>query len=89
MWLINKWYSETIDIETEFFYALIEEEIHLKIPLGMAEVLEEDYTYKELLRLIKCINIILQAVRFWFRDYIRTMTLKLGVKQYKTDFCLS
>ena len=76
MWLINKWYSETIDIETEFFYALIEEEIHLKIPLGMAEVLEEDYTYEDILTLIKYIYSILQAVRFWFRDYIKTTTLK-------------
>ena len=76
MWLINKWYSKTIDIETEFFYALIEEEIHLMIPLGMAEVLEEDYTYEDILTLIKYIYSILQAVRFWFRDYIKTTTLK-------------
>ena len=32
MWLINKWYSETIDAETEFLYALLEKENYTNIP---------------------------------------------------------
>ena len=32
MWLINIWYSETLDVETVFVYTLIEEEIYMKIP---------------------------------------------------------
>ena len=50
MWLINKWDSETIDVETAFLYELIEEEIYMKIPEGMIEVLEEYYTYIAILK---------------------------------------
>ena len=35
MWLINKWNSYTIDVKTEFLYAVLEEEICMKIPEGM------------------------------------------------------
>ena len=41
MWLIKKWYYQTIGIETYLLYALLDEEIHTKIPEGMAEALEE------------------------------------------------
>ena len=27
MWLINRWYSQTIGVETEFLYVVLEEEI--------------------------------------------------------------
>ena len=40
LWLINKMDSHTIDVETAFIYAVLEEEIYMKIPEGMAEVLE-------------------------------------------------
>ena len=30
--LINKWDSQTIDIETEFLYEVLEEEIYMNIP---------------------------------------------------------
>ena len=40
MWLIKKWYSQAIDIESAFFKAVLEEEIYMKIPEGMAEVLK-------------------------------------------------
>ena len=43
MWLINKRESKTIDVKKEFLYALLEEEIYMKIPGVMAEVLEEYY----------------------------------------------
>ena len=38
MWLIKKWYSQNIDIETVFLYVVLEEEIHMKIPEGMAQL---------------------------------------------------
>ena len=41
MWLINKWDYRTIDVETEFLYALLEEEIYMEIPEVMTKVLEE------------------------------------------------
>ena len=61
MWVINKWDSQTIDVETEFLYALLEEEIYINIPEVMAEVLEEKYNYNYILTLIKCIFGCIQA----------------------------
>ena len=40
MWLINKWDPQNIDPETAFLYAVLEEEIYMKIPEVIAEVLE-------------------------------------------------
>ena len=88
MWLINKWDSQTIDVKTEFLNAVIEEEIYMKLPEGMAEVLEKYYTYKYILTLIKYIHSIIQTDSCWFKEKIKTMTFKLGLKQCKTDICL-
>ena len=67
MWLINKWDSETIDVETAFLYELIEEEIYMKIPEGMIEVLEEYYTYIAILKMVKYIDGLVQAAHFWLK----------------------
>ena len=40
MWLINKWDSQTTDIETAFLYVVLEADIYLKIPQGMEKVIE-------------------------------------------------
>ena len=32
IWLINKWDSHNIDVETEFLYAVLEEDIYMKMP---------------------------------------------------------
>ena len=32
MWFTSKWYSWTIDVETSFLYAVLEEEIDINIP---------------------------------------------------------
>ena len=40
MQLINKWDSKTIYVETVFLYTVLEEEIYIKIPEGMSEVLK-------------------------------------------------
>ena len=68
MWLINKWDYQTIDFKTEFLYAIIEGKIYMKIPEGMAEVLEEYYTYDDLLTLIKYIYVIVQAESCRFKE---------------------
>ena len=67
MWLINKWDSETIDAETAFLCALLEEEIYTKIPKVMEEVFKENYMYKDILILVKSIYGLVQAARFWFK----------------------
>ena len=54
----------------------------------MEEVLDEYNTYKYILKLIKFIYGIVQSARCWFKEYIKTMTLKLGFKQCKTDPCI-
>ena len=36
MWFINKWDSQTIDVETFFKYEVLQEEIYTKIPEGMS-----------------------------------------------------
>ena len=68
MWLINKWDSSTINVETSFLYALLKVEIYIKIPEGMLEVLEEYSMYEDILIIIKSIYGILQAARFWFKE---------------------
>ena len=68
MWLINKWDSSTINVETSFLYALLKVEIYIKIPEGMLEVLEEYSMYEDILTIIKSIYGILQAARFWFKE---------------------
>ena len=49
MWLVNKWDSQNIDVKTAFLYSVLEEEIYMKIPEVMAELIEEYYTYKDIL----------------------------------------
>ena len=76
MWLIKKWYSQTIDIETDFLYTLLEEKSYMKIPELMIESTEEKYTYRYILTLIKSIYSLVQASNFRIKEYINTMTLK-------------
>ena len=54
----------------------------------MAEVLEEYCMYKDILKLIKSIYGIVQAEHFWFKEQIKTTTLKAGLKQFNNDTCL-
>ena len=60
----------------------------MNIPEGMEEVLEEYYTYKDILTLIKYIYGLVQTARCWFKEYTKTMTPKVGFKQCKTYPCI-
>ena len=51
----------------------------------MAEVLEEHYTYKYILKLIKYFYVIVQTACCWFKEYIKAMTLNSGFKPFNTD----
>ena len=44
--------------------------------------------YGDILTLIKYIYGTVQVARCWFKEYIKTITLKVWFKQYKTDPCL-
>ena len=85
--LIKNWYSQTIGVKKAFLYVVIEEEIYTKIPKGIEEVLEEYYNYKYILTLMKYIYGIVQSARCRFKEYIKTIILKVGFKQCKTDPC--
>ena len=63
MWLINKWEYHNIDVKTVFLYVVLEEEIYTKITEGIAEVIEEHYMYRDILKRIKSIYGIVQAAR--------------------------
>ena len=63
MLLINKLDSETIDVATSFLYPLQEDEIYMNILEVMEELIEEDYAYKYILTLIKCIYGLVHAAR--------------------------
>ena len=60
----------------------------MKIPELMIESTEEKYTYKYILTLIKSIYSLVQASNFRIKEYINTMTLKAGIKQWNTDTCI-
>ena len=40
MWLINGWDFQNIDTKIFILYTVLEEEIYMKIPQGMAEIFE-------------------------------------------------
>ena len=54
----------------------------------MEKLIEEYYTYEYILTLIKSTHGLVQAARFLLKEYINTMTLKAGFKQWKTNTCL-
>ena len=54
----------------------------------MTEVLEYYYTYNDILTLIKYIYSIVQTESCWLKKKIKTMNLKVGLKQCKTDNCI-
>ena len=47
----------------------------------MSEVLEEEYTYKDISTLIHYIYGIIQAEHYWFKEYIKTITPKSGIEK--------
>ena len=67
MWLINKWDFQNIDLETLFLYTVLEEEICMKVPEGISELLEGHCTYEDILILTNSIYGLVQAEHFWFK----------------------
>ena len=51
----------------------------------MEELLEEHYMYNDICILIKSVYSLVQAAHWCFKDYIKTMTLKVRFKQFNTD----
>ena len=53
----------------------------------MEEVIDKNQTHKYILTLIKYIYGILQAARFWFKEYIKTIIINAGLKICKHNPC--
>ena len=51
----------------------------------MAEVLGEKYMYEYILTFNKSICGIIQESHLWFKEYIKTMTLRAGFKQCRNN----
>ena len=56
----------------------------MKVPVGIAEVLEKYYNYEDILTLIKSVYDLIQVARCWFKEYTNKTTLKAEFKQCKT-----
>ena len=41
MMLVNRWKAEIVDVETAFLYGELEEEIYMKVPVGLELFLEK------------------------------------------------
>ena len=57
----------------------------MNIPERMSEVIEEHCIYENILTLTKYIQGLLKSAYFWFKEYIKTMTLKAVFKKWITD----
>ena len=80
MWLIDNWYSLNIDAETAFSYAILEEELFMKIIEVIADVFEEHYTYEDISTLINSVYGLGQEKCFLFKECIKTTTINEGFK---------
>ena len=67
---------------------MLKENIHMKIPEVIKEVLEEHYTYEYIFTIIKYIYGLVQGANFWFKESIKTMTLKAVLKECNIDPCI-
>ena len=54
----------------------------------MAESLEQEFMYDEIMVLIKWIYGLVQAVKFWLKDYNKTMTIQAWFKKCKSHQCI-
>ena len=46
----------------------------------MAESLEEEYKYENIFVIVKWMYSLVQAEHHWFKEYFKTMTLKVLIK---------
>ena len=57
------------------------------MPELMVGLPDKQYIYGNILALTKCIFVIIKVAFHCFKEYINTMTLKVGFKKYNTYPC--
>ena len=72
MMVVNSWYCEIIDVETAFLYGDLKEEIYMKTPKGLEEVVAEDYDGHQVL-LLKTIYGLVQAAREFWKKIVKSL----------------
>jgi hypothetical protein len=86
MMVVNSWYCEIIDVETAFLYGDLKEEIYMKTPKGLEEVVAEDYDGHQVL-LLKTIYGLVQAAREFWKKIVKSLK-DLNFKPCQSDSCL-
>ena len=88
MSMVWKLQCEIVDVETAFLYGELDEEIYMKMPIGIAEILEEAEDDDECVVLDKALYGLVQAARQFFKKLTHVMEDKLGFVRCKADNCL-
>ena len=88
MWIKYKWEAEIIDIETEFLYGNLEEEIYKKIPDGYEKYTSKKIKKSDCLILDKAIYGLVQAAWQFFKKMIEVLEKKMNFVWSMNDQCL-
>ena len=91
LWLINKWDDRIIDVETAFLNAKLDEEIYMKLPPGIIEVMTELQLDpdEDCCILDQSIYGLVQAARLWWKEFIAFLTSdEVGFEKCLIDQCL-
>lgn len=84
--LIKRFDAEIIDVETAFLYGTLEEEIYMKVPEGLSEIITvPDGTC---LKVLKSLYGLVQAARQWWKTFLSFLVTKLGYTRSEIDPCL-
>ena len=62
-----------------------EEEIYMKIFVGMVETSGQNRLDYQIIKLLKFIYVLVQDIKFQFNDYTKNTHLKAGFTQYNLD----
>jgi Reverse transcriptase (RNA-dependent DNA polymerase)/gag-polypeptide of LTR copia-type len=76
MYLLNKYDSKIIDVETAFLYGDLDEEIYMKIPDGLQEY--KKISPDKCLKLCRSLYGLVQAARQWWKKFATFRSQDLG-----------
>ena len=82
--LTNGWEADIIDVETDFLYGDLEEEVFMKIPEGLDVFLDKEFKTNDCLLLLQTMYGLVQAARQYYKKFIKIM-----VENLKFEKCLA
>ena len=91
LWIMKKWESTILDVETAFLYGELNEDIYMKMPNGLREYFEEqskELSDDEALKLRKSIYGLVQAARQWWTRFTDVLVTEMGFDRSLIDPCL-